>query len=86
MNTGMLWFDNDPKVDLQTKITRAADYYKRKYGTLPDLCYVHPSMLKDVNGRRNGIDVRPNQRVLPNHFWLGVQEKTTTLSMGLENG
>jgi hypothetical protein len=45
MNIGMLWFDNDPKVNLDTKIERAAVYYAKKYGKNPTLCFVHPSML-----------------------------------------
>lgn len=45
MNIGMLWFDNDPKVNLDTKIERAALYYAKKYGKNPTLCFVHPSML-----------------------------------------
>ena len=31
MNIGMLWFDNDIKADLPTKIQRAASYYRTKY-------------------------------------------------------
>jgi len=73
MKTGMLWFDNDPKADLQTKIARAADYYQKKYGQKPDLCYVHPTMLSTTT-RADGVDVRPNRQVLPNHFWIGVHE------------
>jgi hypothetical protein len=46
MNIGMLWFDNDVKTDLPSKIRRAATYYKEKYGQTPYLCFVHPSMLK----------------------------------------
>ena len=45
MNIGMLWFDNDPRVGLELKVARAADYYCTKYGRKPDLCFVHPSML-----------------------------------------
>jgi len=29
MSTGMLWFDNDPKLDLPAKIQRAMDYYQK---------------------------------------------------------
>ncbi len=29
MNIGMLWFDNDPKADLEAKITGAAGYYEK---------------------------------------------------------
>jgi len=73
MNTGMLWFDNDPKVDILTKIQRATEYYQNKYGQKPDLCYVHPSMMAEKPPRANGIEVQVNQMVLPNHFWLGIK-------------
>jgi mevalonate pyrophosphate decarboxylase len=46
MNVGMLWFDNDPKTDITMKINRAVDYYRHKYGQTPNLCFVHPSMVK----------------------------------------
>ena len=52
MNIGMLWFDNDPKVNLDTKIERAAIYYAKKYGKNPTLCFVHPSMLAN-NGTKS---------------------------------
>ncbi|HMN59680.1 MAG TPA: hypothetical protein PJ988_04920 [Anaerolinea sp.] len=74
MRTGMLWFDNDPKTDLPTKINRAAAYYQKKYGCSPDLCFVHPTMLKPETARANGIELRPSRQVLPNHLWLGVHE------------
>jgi hypothetical protein len=86
MNVGMLWFDNDPKANLDIKIERAATYYRSKYGRLPTLCFVHPTMLG--NGRAKianpddqpdeksyaacGVEIRPNRSVLPNHFWIGV--------------
>ena len=47
MNVGMLWFDNDPRTALMVKVERAADYYRHKYGQVPDLCLVHPSMLAE---------------------------------------
>ena len=68
----MLWFDNDPKADLETKITRAAGYYEKKYGLAPDLCFVHPSMLKNSPIKPNAIDIKANRSVLPNHFWIGI--------------
>lgn len=76
MTTGMLWFDNDKQVDLSTKISRAADYYQKKYGRRPDLCFVHPSMIGG-SLRTEGIEVKPTRQVLPNHLWLGVQEIPT---------
>lgn len=79
MNIGMLWFDNDPKADLSLKIQRAVSYYQKKYGKDPNLCFVHPSMLPQPTEtdsqviQSNGIEVRINHSVLPNHLWLGVQ-------------
>ena len=76
MRTGMLWFDNDPKTDLPAKVVRAAAYYQKKYGCSPNLCFVHPSMLQ-VEAKKTGeIELRPSRQVLPNHFWLGMNEPT----------
>jgi len=74
MRTGMLWFDNDPKTDLPTKISRAAAYYQKKYGQKPDICFVHPTMVGSSPLRSQGIEVRPTRQVMPNHFWLGITE------------
>lgn len=76
MNTGMLWFDNDKLTDLATKIERAAAYYVKKYGTQPDLCFVHPSMLAGAASPARGIEVKTTQQILPNHFWIGVHESS----------
>jgi hypothetical protein len=79
MNTGMLWFDNDPKTALTAKIERAADYYRHKYGRDPNLCLVHPSMVPQgemkEHPKRNKITVRPYRPVLPGHLWIGIEEK-----------
>jgi hypothetical protein len=88
MNIGMLWFDNDPKAELSSKIERAASYYRNKYGATPTVCFVHPSMLTahgnpDTNTglsnlpvyRSAGVEVHPTRSVLPNHLWIGVGSK-----------
>jgi hypothetical protein len=72
MNVGMLWFDNDPQADLETKINRAAGYYEKKYGLTPDLCYVHPSMVKNITLKTSAIDIQTNRSLLPNHLWIGI--------------
>lgn len=74
MNTGMLWFDNDPKIDFAGKILRASEYYQKKYGQTPDVCFVNPSMKVEVPSKSFGVDVQVNQMILPNHFWLGVKQ------------
>ena len=86
MDIGMLWFDNDRKSSIPSKVERAARYYQKKYGVNPNLCYVHP---KTANGEKRGkkrsqkgmkgksikvgkILVLRDEKVLPDHFWIGV--------------
>jgi hypothetical protein len=77
MHTGMLWFDNDPKTTLSVKIQKAMDYYNKKFGRIPDICLVHPSMLD--NGQKQfdmgKVTVRPYQPVMPGHLWIGVEDQ-----------
>ncbi len=77
MNVGMLWFDNDPKADLTSKISRAVAYYQSKYGQTPNLCFVHPSMVKSSPAKSGSIEVRSSRSVQPNHFWLGLNKAST---------
>lgn len=79
MDIGMLWFDNDPKTEISVKIQRAAAYYHKKYGVNPNLCFVHPSMIRngslkaqDETLKSGDVEVRTSRSVLPNHFWIGV--------------
>ncbi|NUM45690.1 MAG: hypothetical protein HUU38_13385, partial [Anaerolineales bacterium] len=53
-------------------------YYKKKYGNVPNLCYVHPSMLpvnKTIDSKKmmaGNVEIRSMMTVLPNHLWIGV--------------
>lgn len=77
MNVGMLWFDNDTKSDLLTKVSRAAIYYQNKYGKQPNICFVHPSMAQTKSEDQaiiaGKIEVRLTKSVRPHHFWIGIQ-------------
>jgi len=75
---GMLWFDNDSKVALSKKVEKAADYYRKKYGQDPNLCYVHPSMISDEHDITGKVAVCSNQTIISNHFWIGVQTALPT--------
>lgn len=85
MEIGMLWFDNDKQTSIPSKVEKAARYYQKKYGVNPDLCYVHPKTVKGED-KKNGhlrqstgqesikigrILVLKNEKVLPDHFWIG---------------
>ncbi len=80
MDIGMLWFDNDPKSDLGTKISRAAAYYQHKYGESPNLCFVHPSMIPEQKETAGEIEVCSNHSMLPNHFWIGVEQQVQLIA------
>ncbi len=80
MNIGMLWFDNDHKADLATKIQRAATYYQHKYGKAPNLCMVHPRTLGNEPVRGSAIEVKTTRSILPNHFWLGINTNSSPAS------
>ena len=74
MHTGMLWFNNDKVMTLEQKIKQAVDYYQKKYGRVPDLCLVHPSMMEGQT-LSNKLTVRPYRPVLPGHIWIGIEDE-----------
>jgi len=74
---GMLWFDNDSKVELDTKLERAADYYRTKYGTVPTLCFVHPSMVPTIPNRGNGSSETEDDEEEESLITAGVEVRTT---------
>jgi hypothetical protein len=81
MQTGLLWYDDDPQRTLEAKISRAAQRYREKYGRLPDTCYVHPQVMAGGTGNdravglsdagNGSVRVVSAPYVLLNHFWLG---------------
>jgi hypothetical protein len=88
MKTGMLWFDNDPKTSLEAKIITAADYYRQKYGAVPNACVVNQKVLAPIPAfpqiqeqdlgegemRVGRIVVKPSRSIMPGHLWIGVEE------------
>lgn len=75
MNTGMMWFDNDPKTSLQSKIEKAVEYYAKKYFRMPNLVLINPNSLSGEMPELGKITVRPYRPVLPGHLWIGIEEK-----------
>lgn len=74
MKIGLLFYDDDPKAEIEEKVRRAAARYQEKYGHAATACYVHPSMLSTGDCMMAGLDVYGQHSVLPNHLWLGVGE------------
>jgi len=72
MKMGLLWFDDNPKVPLATKIENAARRYRERFGRAPDVCYVHPKTLAGEKAMPAQVKVIESASVQPNHFWIGV--------------
>ena len=73
MNTGMLWFDNDPKRALAEKISEAAAYYLKKYKVTADMCMVNPKAVVEPMVEVPGITVRPMRAMMPGYLWIGAE-------------
>lgn len=71
MKIGLMYFDNSQNKTLAVKVEEAAVYYTKKYGSTPNLVFVHPSM-NGSTAKVGEIEIRANRSVLPNHFWVGV--------------
>jgi len=90
MDIGMLWFDNDQKTSIPNKVERAARYYQKKYGVNPDICYVHPKMVKGEGDSKKEVKkdqikmgnilLLINEMVLPDHFWIGIKTADDRIS------
>jgi hypothetical protein len=81
MKTGMLWFDNSSR-SVKEKVQEAAQYYIEKYGQAPTLCFVNPATLAGKADSSNGVEVREAPTVMPDHFWIGVAQKTAIKGNG----
>jgi hypothetical protein len=73
MDIGMLWFD-DQSASTSEKIQRAVSFYTEKYGRRPTLCLVNPTTLNGGEGIMAGVKVRKARNVMPDHYWIGVDE------------
>lgn len=75
MKVGMLWFDAEHGQTLESRLGRAAGYYRQKYGEQPNLCFLHPGAAPEGSLHPlHGLHLRTDKAVLPNHFWIGVGE------------
>ena len=72
MNVGMLWLDDDKKRSLEEKVDRAVEYYREKYGRMPEMCLVNKEMLAEEK-KIGKVSVQPWTAILPHHFWVGMK-------------
>ena len=73
---GLLIYDNCG--DLNERIRRAVTSYKRKFGIVPDVAYVHKSELNNDETAEAwvcGIRVKAHRATLPFHILIGKEEE-----------
>ncbi len=79
MKIGMLWFDENPSMQLTSRVERATSYYKSKYGRLPNTCVLHPDTLGENDPATIPlVRVETSVKILPEHFWIGVDKTGKT--------
>lgn len=82
MENGMMWFDNDPRKSLEVKVRQAAEYYRNKYGSIPNMCMVNPLSLANAGAQAaDSIAIKPLRSVLPGHLWIGREESAALPSV-----
>jgi hypothetical protein len=73
VEVGLLWFDDNPKVPVATKVENAAKRYREKFGKSPDVCYVHPATLASADTLPKGVKLIGSGSIRPNSFWIGLR-------------
>jgi hypothetical protein len=73
VEVGLLWFDDNPKVPVATKVENAAKRYREKFGKSPDVCYVHPATLASANTLPKDVKLIGSGSISPNSFWIGLR-------------
>ncbi len=69
-----VWYDDNPKKPVNTKIDEAVLRYKQKYGATPSICMLSEKIQSgDYAGVSTnlGIEVRTAKHVPQNYFWIG---------------
>ena len=74
MQEGLLWFDNNPELDLSDKVNLAAARYKSRVGRKATVCYVNFEEFDDTNCTIGSVILRPAVHIRPNYLWIGVDD------------
>jgi hypothetical protein len=81
-NPIMLWFDNDMIEEFSVKLDKAINYYRQKYGIIPNLCLVSLEVFSNLTGGNpdaelsyKGIAVKPDKYLLKYDMHIGRIEE-----------
>lgn len=65
----LMWYDDNPKIPLVTKITEAIEAYTQRFAIAPNVVLVNQSQLTEYKG----VEVRGVEFVRRNNFWVGLE-------------
>lgn len=72
----LMWYDDDRKVPVGTKIQEAIEAYTRRFATTPNVVLVNSAVATEVQG----IEIRSVDFVRPNTFWVGFDAQNGVLA------
>ena len=75
MNKGMLWYDNNTKLNIEKRVLKAVEFFIEKYGYPPQCCFVNPDMTDEPMEIKNNIKIVPSERILKDHIWLEMAQE-----------
>jgi hypothetical protein len=64
-----MWYDDNPKVSLMSKIEAAVDAYTRRFAISPNVVLVNASDMVECQNVR----VRSVDHIQRNNFWVGLE-------------
>ncbi len=74
MHTGILWYDDGIRTPFESRLEKAVDHYRTKYGRGLNLCLVHPGMLGRRRSRIGQLIVRAYAPTPAGHLWIGIDD------------
>lgn len=74
MRIGMMWHDKRLSSNPEIAIKEALAYYKVKYGSDPNVVYINPANIGEIN--IVGVAIEVSRSVLPNNIWVGMEEES----------
>lgn len=72
MGRKMLWSDKDRTEKFEKIVEEAVAYYSKKYGVLPNVCYVNPVSWGEDLPDISGLEIIFAREVQPFHLLIGV--------------
>jgi hypothetical protein len=68
------WGKGKGKLKFAEAVGQAARYYKQKLGCWPTCCHVRPKDMPSGMVLVNGVEIKANESITPNHLFLTKEE------------